>query len=123
MNGLDYNRVVEIFKEKGFTNIKLEKIEDLITGWVTKEGEVEKVTVNGDENYAPDKWVDASVEVVIYYHTFPNKDNGSSSTKRILHFSICFLLIKRHRQHRAKSVFVSKFCFSAALFHIRYNLL
>ena len=78
MKGRDYASVVETFEEKGFTNIRLEKIEDLITGWLTEDGEVEKVTVDGDENYSADKWVSADVEVVIYYHTFPG-DNDSSN--------------------------------------------
>lgn len=40
MKGQDYKSVVEKFREEGFTNIKLEKIEDLVLGWLTKEGEV-----------------------------------------------------------------------------------
>lgn len=70
MKGRDYERVVQNFQEKGFTNIRLEKIEDLITGWLTKDGEVEKVTVGGNKDYSPDKWLPADTEVIIYYHTF-----------------------------------------------------
>lgn len=81
MEGRDYESVVESFEEKGFTNIRLEKIEDLVTGWLTDDGEVEKVTVGGDENYSPDKWIDANTEVVIYYHTFPSDDNSSNNTQ------------------------------------------
>lgn len=79
MKGRDYARVVSIFEEKGFTNIRLEKIEDLITGWLTKDGEVEKVTVDGDENYSADKWVPADIAVIVYYHTFPENNNFSSN--------------------------------------------
>lgn len=74
MKGKDYESVVKLFEEKGFTNIKLEKIEDLITGWLTKEGEVEEVSVGGDFDYSPDKWVLADTEVVIRYHAFPEKE-------------------------------------------------
>lgn len=80
MHGQNYNDVLKKFQEKGFTNIKLEKIEDLITGWLTKDGSVEKVTVGGDEKYSPDKWVDANIEVIIYYHTFPSKDTTTATS-------------------------------------------
>ena len=74
MKGRTYTDVVEIFEDQGFTNIRLEKIEDLIFGWLTKDGEVEKVTVGGDENYSADKWVDSDTEIVIYYHTFTSDE-------------------------------------------------
>lgn len=54
--GRDYQEVVNEFKEKGFKNIKTEKLEDLITGWLTKDGEVESVSVDGDKDYSPDVW-------------------------------------------------------------------
>ena len=71
MQGRKYQEVVEIFEEKGFTNIKTEKIEDLVFGLFTDDGEVEKVSVGGDEEYSPYQWVPADTEVMIYYHTFP----------------------------------------------------
>ena len=74
MEGRNYEEVVEIFEEKGFTNIKTEPIEDLIFGWLTKDGEVEEVSVGGDVDYSPDKWVPADTEVIIRYHTFPVDD-------------------------------------------------
>ena len=82
MKGRDYESVVESFEEKGFTNIRLETIDDLVLGWLTKEGEVEKVTVGGDEKYSSDKWLPADIEVVIYYHAFPPKtyDVGDTIT-------------------------------------------
>ena len=52
-----------------------EAIDDLIFGWLTEDGEVEKVTVDGDEDYSADTWVAADVEVIIYYHTFPQEDS------------------------------------------------
>lgn len=72
-HGRDYQDVLEDFEEKGFTNIQLVKIPDLITGWLTKDGEVEDVSVDGDLKYRPDVWYSNDVEVVISYHTFPEK--------------------------------------------------
>ncbi|MCH5267713.1 MAG: DUF4839 domain-containing protein [Lachnospiraceae bacterium] len=81
MKGDDYKSVVEEFEENGFTNIKLEKIEDLIIGWLTKEGEVEEVSVGGDVDYSPDKWVPADTEVIIKYHAFPEKKDKTEEPK------------------------------------------
>ena len=77
--GRDYNKVVDDFKSKGFTNIKTEKLEDLITGLMTKDGEVEDVSVGGDVDYSPDKWISADAEVSIKYHTFKEKDTESAA--------------------------------------------
>ena len=89
MNGRDYQSVVEEFEENGFTNIKLEKIEDLIIGWLKEDGEVEDVSVGGDFDYSPDKWVPNDTEVIIRYHTFPeegtvNVDQLEESEKETL---------------------------------------
>ncbi|MCC5804112.1 DUF4839 domain-containing protein [Rossellomorea vietnamensis] len=82
--GRDYEEVVKDFKEKGFKNTKTEKVEDLVTGWLTKDGEVESVSVDGDQDYSPDDWYSNDVEVVITYHTFPEKekrDTGADDEK------------------------------------------
>lgn len=68
--GRNYEEVKADFESSGFTNIKLEKIEDIITGWLTDDGEVEEVLVGGDSDYSADTWVDAGTEVIIKYHTF-----------------------------------------------------
>lgn len=80
--GRDYQAVVNDFEEKGFKNIKTEKLEDLITGWMTKAGEVESVSVDGNKGYSPDVWYPNNVEVIITYHTFPADDEKPSSTKQ-----------------------------------------
>lgn len=70
LKGQNYESVINTFEHKGFTNIKLEKIEDLITDWLTEDGEIEEVSVGGDVNYSSDKWVANDIEVIIKYHTF-----------------------------------------------------
>lgn len=72
--GRDYQSVVDDFVKKGFINIKTEALDDLITGWLTKDGEVESVSVDGDEGYSADVWYPNDVEVVITYHTFAEED-------------------------------------------------
>ena len=81
LEGRSYEEVIEIFTEKGFTNIQTEVIEDLIFGWLTKDGEVEDVSVGGDVDYSADKWVPADIEVVIRYHTFPQDDEEAKETE------------------------------------------
>ncbi|MCR1824938.1 DUF4839 domain-containing protein [Terrisporobacter muris] len=81
MNGLNYKSVVESFEDNGFTNIKLEKIEDLITGWLIKEGEVEEVSVGGNFDYSSGEWIDADTEVIIRYHTFSEKETETTQYK------------------------------------------
>lgn len=80
MRGLDFETVEESFKANGFSNIKLEKIEDLITGWLTKDGEVEEVSVGGDTGYTSGSWVSADTEVIIRYHTFATESTAPEST-------------------------------------------
>lgn len=78
--GRDYQEVVNDFKEKGFKNIKIVKLEDLITGWLTKDGEVGSVSVDGDKDYSPDVWYPNAVEVVITYHTFPEEERSDTES-------------------------------------------
>lgn len=79
LEGRNYEEVVKIFEEKGFTNIKTEAIHDLIFGWLTKDGEVEDVSIGGNVDYSSDKWVSANAEVIIRYHTFPENDEEEST--------------------------------------------
>lgn len=80
--GREYESVVEEFKEHGFTNIKLIGLDDLVTGWFTKEGEVESVSVDGDVDYSSDTWYPNDVEVIITYHTFPDEETTDTSTSQ-----------------------------------------
>lgn len=81
MKGKNYQDVVEIFEGNGFSNIKTEKIEDLITGWLTKDGEVEEVSVGGNVDYSADEWVDSDTKIVVRYHTFPEQNTENDETK------------------------------------------
>lgn len=77
--GRNYLDVIEDFEEHGFTNIRTEEIDDLIFGWLTEEGEVEDVAINGDTEYSPDKWVPADSEVIIRYHVFPSDEDETET--------------------------------------------
>ena len=68
--GQDYKEVNKKLQQQGFTNIKLETIDDLITGWLTKNGEVEEVTVNGRTDFKKTSYYLPNVEIIIKYHTY-----------------------------------------------------
>ena len=67
----NYKTVVQQFEDAGFTNIKTTKIEDLITGWLIEDGEIEKVTIDGKEDFEDGEFFSNDVRVDIAYHTFP----------------------------------------------------
>jgi hypothetical protein len=81
--GRNFQDVVKDFKEQGFTNIKTKSLEDLITGWITKDGEVEEVSVGGDVDYSSDEWVSSDTEVIIKYHTFKKEETASEAKSEV----------------------------------------
>lgn len=87
MEGKNYLDVKTMFEQAGFTNIRLEEIDDLIVGWLHDEGDVEEVSVGGDTNYSSYKWYPTDIQVIIRYHVFPkddtddnNQNNGNQNT-------------------------------------------
>lgn len=78
--GRAYRDVINDFEEKGFTNIKTVVLEDLVTGWLVQDGEVDSVSVDGDEDYTPDTWYPKDVEVVVKYHTFPEEEETAEQS-------------------------------------------
>ena len=65
-----YSELKELLTDAGFTNIRFEKQEDLITGWIIKDGSVESVTINGESDFTDNTSYRIDAEVVIIYHTF-----------------------------------------------------
>ena len=70
---VNFSIVAQQFEDAGFSNITLTPIEDLKFGIITKDGEVEKVTVSGNEEYIIEKWYRQDVPINIYYPSFPCK--------------------------------------------------
>ena len=77
--GENFQDVISELKAAGFTNIETEKLEDLITGWLTKDGSVKQVAVNGDSDFNAGTKFPVDSEIVITYHTFPS-DNDDNTT-------------------------------------------
>ena len=74
-----YNGIVELLEKEGFSNIVAEPIEDLILGWLTKDGEIETISINGKEIFDEFESVPFDAEIIIKYHTYPahNEDTDS----------------------------------------------
>lgn len=68
--GSNYKDVQKAFKDAGFTNVSTEVEYDIITGWITDDGEVESVIVDGEEKYDSGDEYKLNSDVVITYHTF-----------------------------------------------------
>lgn len=78
--GGNYETVVKELERQGFINIETSKIEDLITGWLTKDGEVEEVSIDGDVTFLKSAEFPADVPIIVSYHTF--KEESTSETKK-----------------------------------------
>lgn len=77
--GMQYQEVAAQFEAAGFTNIEYDIIDDLILGWLTEDGEVEQVTIDGDDIFSEDDDYPEDAVVLISYHTFPQDDETQDS--------------------------------------------
>lgn len=79
--GSNYKEVVSELKDAGFTNVDVDPIEDLIAGFLTKDGEVESVSVDGKTDYDSGDLYPTDIKVVVTYHTFPEEKESSEPNK------------------------------------------
>ena len=68
--GENYKDVQKQLKALGFVNIEVEADEDLTTGWINDDGEVESVSINGETKFKKGDKYDYQSEITIVYHTF-----------------------------------------------------
>lgn len=67
-----YDNYLEVKKEleqRGFTNIKTQGMKDLKTDWMSQDGTVDKVTVDGETGFPDDFAFPLDTEIIIYYHS------------------------------------------------------
>jgi hypothetical protein len=76
LEGSDYQEVISQLQSAGFTNIDTAVLDDLITGWLTKDGEVESVDVGGNTTFSSGAKYEPDVTIVVTYHTFPAKETA-----------------------------------------------
>lgn len=79
----NFEEVVTDLETLGFTNIKLNILYDIVWGW-TEEGEVDSVSVNGNDNFKKGDVFKKDTPIVITYHMKeednPNKPTESETT-------------------------------------------
>ena len=66
----NYAVVAKRFKDEGFTENHIEPIPDLINGWITKDGSIKQITIDGKENFSKRTKFAYDANVIIRYHTF-----------------------------------------------------
>ena len=71
--GSQYTDVVKNLKTKGFTNIQLLRANNLITGWLTKEGSINSFTINGNSDFADTDSFYYDAGIVIVVNTFEDE--------------------------------------------------
>lgn len=76
--GKNYQEVVNDISAAGFVNIQTEAIEDLVTGWLTKDGEVDEVTINGNGSFHAGDTFKKTAVIIVSYHTFPSNSEKAS---------------------------------------------
>lgn len=68
--GKDYSSIKSDFSSAGFTNIKVEKVEDLKGSESDKLNTVESISVNGNAEFTQEQEFKKTDEVVIRYHAY-----------------------------------------------------
>lgn len=78
--GQNYQTVISELETIGFTNIKTVVLDDLVTGWLTKDGEVKQVEINGKTVFSANTSFPKDAKIVITYHTFPKKEKSDTKS-------------------------------------------
>lgn len=68
--GDNYKQVIQELENVGFSNIQTSEKPDLVTGWITKDGDVDRVSINGDYDFDEGDIFPKDATVVVTYHTF-----------------------------------------------------
>ena len=68
-----YGDIVKDLQSMGFTNIKLQRANDLVTGWHSKEGTLKSISINGNDDFASSASFSYDSEIVLIVHTWKNK--------------------------------------------------
>ena len=71
--GENYSSVADELETRGFTNIILKRKNNLTTGWVTKEGSIDSISIDDDDDFDDDDWFYYDAEIVIIVNTFDDK--------------------------------------------------
>ncbi len=77
----NYKKVEDQLRKAGFENIEIKKKDDLVAGWLNKDGDIEKVSIDGNTDFDAGDSFDKGSKVVITYHTFKKEAVSSNTTE------------------------------------------
>ncbi len=80
--GADLDYVKNELEYAGFKNIKSIPMKDLSLGILKKEGEIEKINVDGSKIFSSGEKFDKNSKIIISYHSFPNSDKSNKSEEQ-----------------------------------------
>ena len=87
--GKDYKEVEAKLKESGFENFEVERLGNLITGFLHKANEISKMSVDGDEKFKSGTY-DKNVKIKFSVYSYDNQcPEGHELTKQIAKDSTC----------------------------------
>lgn len=67
----NYHEVVELLEDAGFTNVLAQPHRDLVVELLHGEDDVEKVTINGEDDIAKGTELEANTQILVVYHAYP----------------------------------------------------
>lgn len=68
----NYLNVVSELTDMGFTNIQLYRNNSLVNGWITKEGSIKSISIDGNDEFDETETYNYDVPIVIIVNTFKN---------------------------------------------------
>ena len=77
-----FENVKQQFEKAGFTNVSCVPIDDLILGFITKDGQIENVSINGVTEFKDFDMFPFDAEVIIEYHTFATEDEDQTTPSK-----------------------------------------
>ena len=68
--GRVYQEVLSELQEAGFSNVVLEEQKKEKRGWLSKEGGIAKISINGQTQFDKGEWFEKKAIIRITYYTF-----------------------------------------------------
>ena len=78
MSGENYKTVISELEKTGFNNIETKVLDDLITGWLTQDGEIEEIEIGGNKDFSANDRFPKDSKIVVTYHTFPSEEESDA---------------------------------------------
>jgi hypothetical protein len=73
LHKLNCDEVTLRLQDLGFKSVRKYPIKDLVTGWLIKDGSVERVSIAGNDNFKANTTYPYDAKIVIEFHTFKTR--------------------------------------------------